>query len=143
MQQGGTIENIITDVDIIKTSNTFSNVANSVFNGSLVGNIYNTPNIKNSVAFGNMTGYTNTDGNEVVPYKFVGALEAQVKACLTNCYEVTEEIGASRVNADTAGHLDTISRQNLNKEFYKNLGFDETIWDLDNLNSKGYPELKE
>lgn len=143
MQQGGTIENIITDVAITKTSNTFSNVANSIFNASLVGNIYNTPNIKNSVAFGNMTGYTDTDGNELVPYKFVGALEAQVKACLTNCYEVTEEIGASRVNADTAGHLDTISRQNLNKEFYKNLGFDETIWDLDNLNSKGYPELKE
>ncbi len=142
MQQGGTIENIITDVSVIKTSNTYSNVANSIFNASLVGNIYNTPTIKNSVAFGNMTGYTDTNGNEVIPYKFVGALEAQVKACLTNCYEVTEEIGASRVNEGTAGHLDTVSRQNLNKEFYKNLGFDETIWNLDNINSKGYPELR-
>ena len=142
MQQGGTIENIITDVAITKTSNNYANIANSIFNASLIGNIYNTPNIKNSVAFGNMTGYTDTNGNEVVPYKSVGVLEAQVKACLNNCYEVTEEIGSSRVNANTAGHLDTISRQNLNKEFYKNLGFDETIWNLDNINEKGYPELK-
>ena len=142
MQQGGTIENIITDVAITKTSNNYSNVANSIFNASLVGNIYNTPSIKNSIAFGNMTGYTDTSGNKMVPYKFVGALEAQVKACLSNCYEVTEEIGSSRVNTNTAGHLDTISRQNLNKEFYKNLGFDETVWNLDKINAKGYPELK-
>ena len=142
MQQGGTIENIITDVDITKTSNSYTNVANSIFNASLIGNIYNTPSIKNSISFGNMTGYTDTSGNNLVPYKFVGALEAQVKACLSKCYEVTEEIGASRVNANTVGHLDTISRQNLNKEFYKNLGFDETIWNLDNMNTKGYPELK-
>ncbi len=142
MQQGGTIENVITDVAITKTSNTYSNLANSVFNGSMIGNIYNTPKVNSSIAFGNMTGYTDTSGNELVPYKFTGTTEAQVKACLNNCYEVTEEIGSSRVNANTAGHLDTISRQNLNKEFYKNLGFDETIWNLNSINNKGYPELK-
>lgn len=142
MQQGGTIENVITDVSITKPSNTYSNLANSIFNGSTIGNIYNTPKVNNSIAFGNMKGYTDTNGNALVPYKFTGAAEAQVKACLNNCYEVTEEIGSSRVNANTAGHLDTISRQNLNKEFYKTLGFDETIWNLDNINDKGYPELK-
>ena len=71
MQQGGTIENIITDVSVIKTNNTFSNVANSVFNAPLVGNIYNTPAIKNSVAFGDMIGYEDAQGNKLVPYKFV------------------------------------------------------------------------
>ena len=142
MQQGGTIENIITDVAITKTSNTYSSVENSIFNASTIGNIYNTPKVNNSIAFGNMTGYTNTSGNKLVPYKFTGALEAQIKACLSNCYEVTEEVGSSRVNDNTAGNLDTISKQNLNAEFYRVLGFDETIWDLNNLNSKGYPELK-
>ena len=48
MQQGGTIENIITDVSITKPSNSYTNLANSVFNASLVGNIYNTPSIKNN-----------------------------------------------------------------------------------------------
>ncbi|MCI9017052.1 MAG: hypothetical protein HFJ53_07830, partial [Clostridia bacterium] len=142
MQQGGTIENVITDVAITKTSNTYTNVANSIFNASLVGNIYNTPSIKNSIAFGDMTGYTDTTGNEMLPYKFTGAAEAQVKACLSNCYEVTEEIGSSRVNANTAGHLNTIARQNLNEAFYRGLGFDESIWDFTKINVKGYPQLK-
>lgn len=141
MQQGGTIENVITDVSVTKSSNSWSNLANSVFNASMIGNIYNTPKVNNSVAFGNMSGYTN-NGTEYKPYKFTGALEAQVIACLNKCYEVTEEVGASRVTANTAGKLDVVSRSNLNKEFYKNLGFDENIWDLDNMNTKGYPELK-
>ena len=142
MQQGGTIENIIVDVDITKASNNYSNIANSVFNAPLVGNIYNTPSIKNSIAFGNMTGYTDTNGNELKPYKCVGAIESQIKACLNKCYEVTEEIGASRVSANTAGCLDTVSRQELNEEFYRNLGFDETIWDYTKISENGYPELR-
>ena len=142
MQQGGTIENIITDVSITKPSNNYSNVANSVFNASLVGNIYNTPSIKNSVAFGNMTGYEDAQGNEMLPYKCVGAVEAQVIACLSKCYEVTECVGASRVSAETAGHLDTIARNKLNAEFYRNLGFDENIWNFTKITAKGYPVLK-
>lgn len=142
MQQGGTIENIITDVSITKSSNNYTNVTNSVFNASLAGNIYNTPSIKNSIAFGNMTGYEDAQGNKMLPYKCVGALQAQVIACLTKCYEVTECVGASRVNAETAGHLDTIARNKLNAEFYRNLGFDETIWDFTKITTKGYPKLK-
>ena len=142
MQQGGTIENIIADVDITKTSNSYSNVANSVFNAPLVGNIYNTPAIKNSVAFGNMTGYNDANGNKIQPYKCVGASESQINACLTKCYEITECVGASRVSENTLGHLDTISRDSLNIEFYENLGFDETVWNFDTIQTKGYPELK-
>ena len=141
-QENGTYENIITDVSINKTRNTYSNIANSEFNGSMIGNIYNTPSIKNSIAFGNMTGFTDSNGDKKVPFKFTGAVENSVKAYLTKCYEVTEEIGSSRVSANTAGHLDTVSRTNLNKKFYQDLGFDEKIWNLDRLTTKGYPELK-
>ena len=142
MQQGGTIENIVTNVNITKTSNSFANIANSVFYASLVGNIYNTPAIKNSIAFGDMTGYNDNTGNKMIPYKCVGALEAQVNACLTKCYEVTESIGASRVTEATTGHLDTVARGDLNVDFYKNLGFDENIWDFTKILTQGFPELK-
>lgn len=142
MQQGGTIENIITDVAITKSSNSYTNLENSVFNASLIGNIYNTPSLKNSVAFGNMTGYNDAQGNRMLPYKCVGAVQSQVIACLTKCYEVTECVGASRVNATTAGHLDTIARNNLNAEFYRGLGFDEKLWDFSKIATKGYPILK-
>ena len=108
----------------------------------MIGNIYDTASIKNSIAFGNMTGYTNSSGVELKPFKFVGAVEDQVLATMTNCYEVLEEIGSSRVSTNTQGKLDSINRKNLNKQFYKNLGFDETVWDLDHLSSKGYPSLK-
>ena len=144
IQQGGSgsYENIITDVNINKPRNTYSNVANSIFNGSLIGAIYTNPVIKNCVSFGDMTGYTDASNNEIVPYKCVGAAESLITACLTKCYEITESIGASRVTANTAGHLDTISRTNLNAEFYKDLGFSEEFWDFSTIATKGYPTLK-
>lgn len=141
-QEAVSVQNIITDVAINKTHNTYSNIANSEFNGSMIGNIYNSPSIKNSVAFGNMTGFTDSSGAQKVPFKFTGAVENSVKTYLTKCYEVTEEKGSTRVSANTAGHLDTVSRANLNKKFYQDLGFDESIWNLDKLTAKGYPELK-
>lgn len=141
-QDGTTVENVVTDVDITKTHNTYANPSLSEINGSMIGNIYDTASIKNSIAFGNMTGYTNSSGVELKPFKFVGAVEDQVLATMTNCYEVLEEIGSSRVSTNTQGKLDSINRKNLNKQFYKNLGFDETVWDLDHLSSKGYPSLK-
>ncbi len=143
LQQNGTIvENVITDVSIDKPRNTYNNLANSVFNASTIGNIYNTPVVKNSIAFGNMTGYVATDGTKFIPYKFTGAVESQVLAALSNCYEVLEETGSSRVSDNTQGKLNSISKNNLNAQFYKNLGFDETLWNLDNISSKGYPELR-
>ncbi len=141
-QNGSIVENVVTDVSINKTSNTYNNLANSVFNASVIGNIYNTPVVKNTIAFGNMTGYVATDGTEFVPYKFTGAVEEQILAALSNCYEVNEEVGSTRVSANTQGKLNSVARANLNKQFYKNLGFDETIWNLDNLSTKGYPTLK-
>ena len=58
-----------------------------------------------------------------------------------NCYKVAECIGASRVREATTGHLDTITKSDLDIEFYRNLGFDESIWDFDTISVKGYPEL--
>lgn len=142
MQQGGTIENVITDVAITKSSNTYNNIESSRFNASLIGNIYNTPKVKNSISFGNMSGYTDSEGNEILPYKCVGASESQINSCLTNCYEVEDETGASRVTENTNGKLNSITKANLSEEFYRNLGFNEDIWNFDTVSSKGYPELK-
>lgn len=145
MQQAGngSYENVITDVNITKLKNTYNPIEKSIYNGSLIGNIYATNTaIKNCISFGNMTGYTDTSGEEFVPYKCVGAEESFVKSCFTKCYEVTEEVGSSRVTENTAGHLDTISRANLNTDFYKGLGFDEELWDFSTITTKGYPTLK-
>ncbi len=141
-QNGSIVENVVTDVSVNKTSNTYNNLGNSVFNASVIGNIYNTPVVKNTIAFGNMTGYVATDGTEFIPYKFTGAVEAQILAALSNCYEVLEETGSSRVSDNTKGKLISVSKNNLNAQFYKDLGFDETLWNLDKLSAKGYPELR-
>jgi len=137
LQQNCAVENIITDVDISKPRNTYTNITNSVFNGSMIGNIY-AQGVKNSIAFGNMTGYT----QEQTPYKFVGAVQNSVISYLTNCYEVEEEIGNSRAVDATAGKLNKVSRANLNDAFYEGLGYDKTLWDYSTIQTKGYPELK-
>ncbi len=137
-----TIENVITDIDITKSKNTYGTLEHKMHNGSLIGNIYDTQSIKNSIAFGNMTGYTDSNGQEEIPFKCVGAIESQIIACLTKCYEVSECDGATSVSDGTAGHLDTIARNNLNADFYRSLGFDESIWDFTKITAKGYPELK-
>lgn len=143
LQQNGTVvENVITDVDITKTHNTYANASLAEINGSMFGNIYNTPIIRNSIAFGTMKGYMNTSGSEFIPFKFTGASESQITATMTKCYEVDEEFGSTRVNANTQGKLNSVARSNLDKAFYKNLAFDEMLWNLDNLSSKGYPTLK-
>ena len=120
-----------------------SNIGNSMFNGSIAGNVYD-QGIKNSIAFGNMEGFDNpqTDADRAQkPYKFIGSAATSY---LTNCYEVDEEEGNTRVTEATisSGQLKTIPRAELNKGFYVGLGFNADIWDLDNLSEKGYPELK-
>ena len=86
-----------------------------------------------------MSAYT----ADMLPSKFIYADdEALIKTMLTKCYEYAEATGKSNATSNTSGNLDAISKSDLNKEFYKNLEFDENIWDLDNLNSKGCPELK-
>ncbi len=133
-----TISNVISDVNIERTSD--SEKKNRKQNAGIVGlPTSNTSRIKNSLAFGNMSAYT----EDMLPSKFMYADdEALIKTMLTKCYEYAEATGKSNATSNTSGNLDAISKSDLNKEFYKNLEFDENIWDLDNLNSKGCPELK-
>ena len=144
MQEGGTIENVVSRVNIYKTGNTYSPVANSEFNGGIVGNIYNTPTIKNSIALGRMEGFTDAEGNEKIPYKFTGATAAQIKATIKNCYEYAGEQGFSSITEETAASLKEATELEIHtKSFYQDiLNFDENIWNLDIINEKGYPELK-
>jgi len=68
-QKGGTLENVISKVNIHKTGNTYTPVEKSEFNGGIIGNIYDNPVIKNSLALGNMKGFTNANGEEKIPFK--------------------------------------------------------------------------
>jgi len=144
-QKGGTIENVVSKVNITKPENTYtSNINASEFNGGVVGNIYDKPSIKNSIALGSMEGFTDSKGDKKLPYKFAGAVEATVKASITNCYEYTEAQGFSRVNEETKDNLKEATKEQIQtKEFYKDtLYFDETIWNLDVIAEKGHPELR-
>ncbi len=143
-QKGGTIENVISKVDIHKTGNTYSPVANSEFNGGLIGNIYDTPMIKNSIALGNMEGFVDSEGVEKIPYKVTGALPATITATMDNVYEYLGSLGFSSVTEETSTSLKVVTEEEIHtKEFYRDtLHFDETIWNLETIESKGYPELK-
>ncbi len=142
LQLGGLVENVVSKVDVIKTSDN-RNKADSIYNAGFVGNIYNAPRIKNSIAFGKMTGYTKND-EDFVPYKFTGTVESTILNTLENCYEYAGAIGFSRVTDATKGKLDVATEKNVHdKNFYKDtLHFDETIWNLDTVSSNGYPTLK-
>ena len=70
-----------------------------------------------------MTGYT----EDMVPYKFMYGDEPLINQMLTKCYEYTEATGISGVTANTAGHLDTVARNNLNAEFYRKSGW-AALW---------------
>ncbi len=132
-----TITNVVSKVNIERTAD--SEKKGRKQNAEMIGlPNSNTSRVSNSITLGNMTGYT----EDMVPYKFMYGDEALINQMLTKCYEYTEATGMSGVTANTAGHLDTVARNNLNAEFYRNLGFDETIWDFSKIATKGYPELK-
>ena len=132
-----TITNVVSKVNIERTAD--SEKKGRKQNAEMIGlPNSNTSRVSNSITLGNMTGYT----EDMVPYKFMYGNEALINQMLTKCYEYTEATGISGVTANTAGHLDTVARNNLNAEFYRNLGFDETIWDFSKITTKGYPELK-
>jgi len=144
-QKGGTMENVIANVNINKTKNTYtSSIENSVRNGGAIGNIYDKPKIKNVLSLGEMKGFLDNSGNELIPYKLTGAITSMIVATMENCYEVTGVKGTSSVTAETAGKLNTVSKQQLhNTSFYKDtLQFDEKVWDFTKVATQGYPELR-
>ena len=132
-----TITNVVSKVNIERTAD--SEKKGRKQNAEMIGlPNSNTSRVSNSITLGNMTGYV----EGMIPHKFMYGDEALINQMLTKCYEYTEATGISGVTANTAGHLDTVARNNLNAEFYRNLGFDENIWDFSKITSKGYPELK-
>ncbi|MCI8394371.1 MAG: hypothetical protein HFH86_02680 [Bacilli bacterium] len=143
-QKGGTLENVISKVNIHKTGNTYTPVEKSEFNGGIIGNIYDNPVIKNSLALGNMKGFTNANGEEKIPFKVTGAADANITATMDNCYEYAKSQGSSSINDVTANKIKEATEAQVHTAaFYKEtLHFDESIWNLDIVSSKGYPELK-
>ncbi len=134
-----TISNAISKVAINRTGNTDNR--NRTDNAGLVGYLADTTklgSISNSIALGNMEGYIEI----MVPNKFIHTTEEIINSKLTKCYEVSETTGVGNATETTSGHLDVISRQNLNATFYRNLGFEESIWDFSKINEQNCPELK-
>lgn len=144
LQKGGTIENVISKVNIHKTRNTYTPIENSERNGGIVGNIYDSPIIKNSIALGDMEGFIDSAGAEKIPYKVTGAVAASIIASMENVYEYTGSHGFSSVSEETASKIiEATEAQIHTKSFYQDtLKFDASIWNLDTVESKGYPELK-
>lgn len=144
LQKGGTVENVVSKVNIHKTGNTYTNIAASEYNGGLIGNIYDKPVIKNSIALGKMEGFINSDGVEKLPYKVTGAAVASIISTMENCYEYVNAEGFSSVTEETAGKLNIASRDEIHsRSFYKDtLHFDENIWNFDSVENVGYPTLK-
>lgn len=145
IQEGGTIENIVSKVNIFKSENTYNRVPNDKDrNGGIVGNIYDSPKIKNSISLGRMEGYIDTDGIEKLPYKVVGAVTNIIKTTIENCYEYADEQGFSSITEETSNNLKEATETQIHTvSFYKDiLNFDENIWNLEIINDNGYPELK-
>ncbi len=143
-QKGGILENVIAKVNIHKTENTYTNIANSERNGGIVGNIYDTPRIRNSISFGNMKGFVDSEGTEKIPYKVTGAAAAMIISTMENCYEYIGSQGFSSITTETANQLKEATEEQIyTQSFYQDtLNFDKELWNFNVISEKGYPELK-
>lgn len=137
--QSVVIENVISNVTITKNSNTYTGSGRNYYNGGVIGNMYDETTIKNSIAIGNMNG---TEG--YIPYKFTGSEPANINTKLNNCYEYNDATGLSRVSTNSNGKLNNATTSDIHsKAFYKDyLNYDESIWNLDVVTTKGHPELR-
>ena len=138
-QQNIQIENVVSNVYINRPKSTDSRN----MNGGFIGNIYDKPVIKNSISIGSMTGFTSND-TEINVNKFTAASEQIINSSLENCYELNSATGTTSVTENTGNHLKSATDDDIiNKQFYKDiLHFDEEIWNLDNVPTNAYPELK-
>lgn len=134
------IENVISNVNINRPRST----DNRNQNGGFIGNIYNSPTIKNCISIGSMTGYVGENNEKIDVNKFTGAGETMINSCLQNCYELKESTGVSNVTENTNTSLKEVNKATLKTiEFYKNiLSFNENIWNFDTINTLGYPTIK-
>ena len=121
-----TIENVISNIYLSNSSITTStNETSGLFAGELSAETV----IKNSAAIGL------TKVKEVK--KFAGTIKDISK--IENCYESSSSSGTSNANGSNIKSID--KGQFKSKDFYVNtLGFDETIWELDNIVERYYTE---
>ena len=96
------------------------------------------------MTLGNMEGFTTADGEEKIPYKVTGAAVASILASIENVYEYVGSHGFSSIVEETASKIKEATEEQIHtKSFYKDtLYFDETIWNLDRVETNGYPELR-
>ena len=73
-----------------------------------------------------------------------GAVVARILSSVENVYEYVGSHGFSNVTEETSSKIKEATEEQIHtKEFYKDtLHFDETIWNLDEVETNGYPELK-
>ena len=121
-----TINNVISNIYMRNASD---NYAQS--NGLFIGKMDTTTFINNSVSLG--TSALSTTKIK----KFAGTIE-DIKT-IKNCYENSSTNGTSNVNGD---NIKAVDKEKLkDKNFYvESLGFDETIWKLDNIEERHYTE---
>lgn len=120
-----TIENVISNIYLSNSSITTSTKETS---GLFAGELSAKTVIKNSAAIGL------TKVKEVK--KFAGTIKDISK--IENCYESSSSSGTSNVNGSNIKEATT---QLKDKNFYINtLGFDENIWELDNIVERHYTE---
>ena len=121
-----TIENVISNIYLSNSSITTSTKETS---GLFAGELSAKTVIKNSAAIGL------TKVKEVK--KFAGTIKDISK--IENCYESSSSSGTSNANGSNIKSID--KGQFKSKDFYVNtLGFDETIWELDNIVERYYTE---
>ena len=121
-----TIENVISNIYLSNSSITTSTKETS---GLFAGELSAETVIKNSAAIGL------TKVKEVK--KFAGTIKDISK--IENCYESSSSSGTSNANGSNIKSID--KGQFKSKDFYVNtLGFDETIWELDNIVERYYTE---
>ena len=119
-----TIENVISN---IYASN--GSIRDTGTNGLFIGDVSAETVIKNSAAIGL------TKVKEVK--KFAGTIKDISK--IENCYESSSSSGTSNVNGSNI--IAATITQLKDKNFYINtLGFDENIWELDNIVERDYTE---
>ena len=121
-----TIENVISN---IYASN--GSIKDTGTNGLFIGDISAETVIRNSASI----GLASNSSSKV--RRFAGTI-ADINS-IENCYEITSSTGTSNVNGSNIKEATTTQLKD--KNFYiSTLGFDENIWELDNIVERHYTE---
>ena len=121
-----TIENVISN---IYASN--GSIKDTGTNGLFIGDISAETVIRNSASI----GLASNSSSKV--RRFAGTI-ADINS-IENCYEITSSTGTSNVNGSNIKEATTTQLKDKNL-YISTLGFDENIWELDNIVERHYTE---